>query len=126
MVAQGLDVQGAVDWAGDMHADMAKRFNKLFLELPQYGDPIDRDVRAFMEGVGHWTGGNVQWSFESGRYFGSRGLEVMATRSLRLSPKLKVATEIGPVIIEDDPLLRSAVKKLFSWACPKVSLCSGG
>lgn len=120
MVAQGLDVQGAVDWAGSKHADMVKRFNKLFDEIPSYGDSIDKDVKAYMNGIAHWTGGNVQWSYESGRYFGNRGLEVMETRSLRLSPKLKGANEIGPMIISDS-ILRSTLKRLSAWARPKVS-----
>lgn len=120
MAAHGLDVQGAVDWAGSKHADMTKRFNKLFDEIPSYGESIDRDVKSFMNGIAHWTGANVQWSFESGRYFGNRGLEVMETRSLRLSPKVKRANEIGPVIISDS-LLRTTLKRLSAWARPKVS-----
>lgn len=125
MVAEGLDVQGAIDWAGNMHAEMVKRFNKLFGEIPSYGDPIDQDVKIFMNGMAHWTGANVQWSFESGRYFGKRGLEVMATRSLRLSPKLRGANEIGPVIIggNGDSALRRMIKRMTAWTRPKVSLC---
>lgn len=124
MAAQDINVQAAVNWAGDMHADMTRRFNQLFLEIPKYGDPIDQDVKSFMNGMAHWTGGNVQWSFESGRYFGNRGLEVMATRSLQLSPKLKGSNEIGPVIIGES-WLRRKIKKLLSWAKhPKISLCN--
>lgn len=126
MAAQGIDVQAAVNWAGEMHADMTRRFNQLFSEFPQYGDPTDQDVKAFMNGMAHWTGGNVQWSFESGRYFGNRGLEVMATRSLQLSPKLKGSNEIGPVIIGDS-WLRRKIKKMLTWVkhpIPKISLCN--
>lgn len=112
MAAEGIDVQAAVNMAGKMHADMIKDFNRLFAEIPQYGDPIDQHVKSYMNGMAHWTGGNVQWSFESGRYFGNRGLEVMATRSLLLSPKVKGVDEIGPVII-DDSLWRRTVKKML-------------
>lgn len=122
MAAQGIDVQAAVDWAGGMHADMTRRFNQLFLEIPKYGDPIDQDLESFMNGMAHWTGGNVQWSFESGRYFGNRGLEVMATRSLQLSPKLKGSNEIGPVIIGDSWLRRKIRKMLSKVKHPKISL----
>lgn len=117
MKERKINVQSAVDWAGEQHKTMTARFNKLFLEIPQYGDAIDKDVQSFMNGVAHWTGGNVQWSFESGRYFGDRGLEVMETRSLRLSPKLKGSSEIGPVIIGG-----SMLKRLSVWAHQKVNI----
>lgn len=115
MKEQKLDVQGAVNWAGRLHASMTKRFNELFLEIPKYGDAVDRDVQSFMNGVAHWTGGNVHWSFESGRYFGTRGRKVMATRSLRLSPKVKGGHEIGPVILG-----HSLLRRLSAWVHPQI------
>lgn len=54
-----------------------------------------------MNGAAHWVGANVQWSYESERYFGKRGLKVRESRVLHLSPRKFLMEEIGPVIVED-------------------------
>ncbi|KAF3763838.1 terpenoid synthase [Cryphonectria parasitica EP155] len=102
MAEQGMDVQSAVNWAGRLHSTMTDRFNELFSQLSRCGGLFDEEVKSYMKGVGQWVGGNVQWSFEGERYFGKRGLEVMKTRSLCLTPKLgQPGLEIGPVIVDD-------------------------
>lgn len=58
----------------------------------------------YMNGMAQWVGANVQWSYESERYFGKRGLEVKRTRELTLLPrnsKLNKNGEVGPVIVDD-------------------------
>lgn len=79
MTEKSMDVQQAIDWAAQLHADMTDKFNNLFLQIPRWGGPPDWQVQTFINGLAHWVGANVQWSYESERYFGKRGLKVRAT-----------------------------------------------
>lgn len=96
-----IDVQGAIDWAAMLHAGTVERFNMLYLEIPRWGGPVDLDVQSYINGMAQWVGANVQWSYESERYFGKRGLEVKKMRTLHLLPKVAVEMEIGPVVVDD-------------------------
>ncbi len=96
-----LTVQEAIDWAGKLHASTVARFNQLYREVPRWGGPVDLDVQRLIDGIARWESGNLHWSFESGRYFGKRGLEVKETRTLYLLPEAKVNGYIGPIVIED-------------------------
>ncbi|KAH6658525.1 terpenoid synthase [Truncatella angustata] len=96
------DVQGAVDWAARIHADLVQQFNYVVRIVPRWGGPVDLDVQTYVDGIGQWVVANVQWSFESERYFGTRGLEVKKTRMLQLLPQgQKAQAEIGPVVVDD-------------------------
>lgn len=102
MKEQNTDVQGAIDWTAKLHANMVEKFNKLYLEIPRWGGPIDLDVQLYMNGMAHWVGAIIQWSYESERYFGKRGLEIKKTRTLHLLPKeVNKYKEIGPVIVDE-------------------------
>ncbi|ROV94058.1 hypothetical protein VMCG_08230 [Cytospora schulzeri] len=100
MREQALGVQQAIDWAGQLHDSKTERFNELYLQIPRWGGPLDWEVQTFMHGVAQLVSGNVQWSYESERYLGKRGLEVRATGVLHLSPKYSM-DEIGPVIMDE-------------------------
>ncbi|KAI1339684.1 terpenoid synthase [Xylariaceae sp. FL0016] len=96
MNEKGMQLQETIDWAGQLHAEMVVKFNQLLLEVPRYGGPLDLDIQSYVDGVAQWVVANVQWSFESERYFGKQGLEVKATRMTRLLPKR--SQEKGPNI----------------------------
>ncbi|KUI60988.1 Delta(6)-protoilludene synthase [Cytospora mali] len=105
MREKAMDVQQAIDWTAQVHAGMTERFNQLFLQIPRWGGPLDWEVQTFMDGVAHLVGANTQWSYETQRYLGKHGLEVQATRMLRLAPKKCVmGEEIGPIILDDTML----------------------
>jgi len=105
MKERNTDVQGAIDWAATIHANMVEKFNKLYLEIPRWGGPLDLDVQMYMNGMAQWVGANVQWSYESERYFGKRGLEIKSTRTLYLLPKnVNGHGEVGPVVVDDSLL----------------------
>jgi hypothetical protein len=101
MRAEGKDIQGAIDWNAAQHADMVKKFNQLYLVIPRWGGPLDRDVQFYVDGIAQWVIANVQWSYESERYFGKRGLLVKTTREMRLLPKRPQEAEIGPVVVDE-------------------------
>jgi Delta6-protoilludene synthase len=50
-------------------------------------EPADPSLLAYVDGIGNWVRANDAWSFESQRYFGPRGLEIQARRTLNLRPK---------------------------------------
>ncbi len=97
-----MDVQGAIDWTAQQHAAMVDRFNELYLQIPRWGGPVDLEVQSYTNGMAQWVVAYVQWSYESERYFGKRGLEVKKSRTIHLMPR-KIASkrEIGPVVVED-------------------------
>ncbi|KAK4235978.1 isoprenoid synthase domain-containing protein [Achaetomium macrosporum] len=81
-----LDVQQAVDKAGDMCREKTERFNTLYRQVPRWGGPVDLDVQKFVDGLAVCVGGTLHWSYESQRYFGTHGLEIKKTRTVRLLP----------------------------------------
>lgn len=40
----------------------------------------------YVDGLGQWVRGNDDWTFESHRYFGDKGLEIQKTRLMTLLP----------------------------------------
>lgn len=99
MKEMDMDVQGAMDWIGRLHAELERRFNTAYMMLHRWKGPENLDAQTYAYGLGNWVRANDQWSFESERYFGKRGLEIMRTRRLHLKPRTKLA-EIGPVVFD--------------------------
>ncbi len=64
----GLSLQGAVDRVAMLTARQVRRFIALEALLPRFGGPLDADVRCFIGVLRAWMRGNLDWSYESGRY----------------------------------------------------------
>lgn len=102
MKEHNINVQEAIDWTAKLHGEMVERFNKLYLEVPRWGGPIDLDVQSYVNGMAQWVVANVQWSYESERYFGKHGLEVKRERTLHLLPrKMNGHGGVGPFVVDD-------------------------
>ncbi|KAJ6474479.1 terpenoid synthase [Mycena vitilis] len=86
-----LEAQGAINWISDLHDNIADEFLQIWKTLPTFGGPIDREIRTYVDGLGNWVRANDQWSFESERYFGTKGLEVLGSRKIVQLPKFNVA-----------------------------------
>lgn len=97
------DIAGAMTWVEDYHKELERRFNEHFDKVPQWGGLIDVQVALYMDGVGNSVRANDQWCFESKRYFGNKGLEILKTRYVTLMPKTR-AEETGPQVIDDSIL----------------------
>lgn len=104
MAEHHTSIQGAIDWTATFHAEMIHRFNALYLLIPRWGGPLDLDVQSYVNGMAQWVGANVQWSYESERYFGKRGLEIQKARTLLLLPKKVEVGVVGPVVVDDSLL----------------------
>ena len=91
MKERGLDIQGAMDYIGEENYKLATRFVSLIKQVPTFDDSEDsripHDVERYVWGLGNWVTANIEWSFESERYFGTRGLEIMKHRMVELLPK---------------------------------------
>ncbi|KAF9022344.1 terpenoid synthase [Hymenopellis radicata] len=87
MKQQGLDLQAAVDFVGELCAQSIDRFHDDRAQLPSWGPEIDRDVAIYVQGLADWIVGSLHWSFESERYFGKTGREVKKSRVVNLLPR---------------------------------------
>ena len=74
------DFDGAMIWAADYHKDVETRFFDTLKRLPSFGTQVDHDLAIYIEHLANWPRSNDCWNFESGRYFGSKGLEYQRTR----------------------------------------------
>lgn len=106
MEANGFNLQEAVDRAGQLWGDLMNRFVEERKKLPSWGSDLDRDVNRYVDAIGHWVVGNICWSFESQRYFGSALEDVKRTRIVKLRPR---KVEIKP---DDIHLYGSQTKNL--------------
>ena len=93
------DVVGAMQWVKDYHEELERKFNEHFVKVPQWGESIDSQVARYLDGVGNWVRGHDQWGYESERYFGTKGLEIIKTRCVTLMPKIH-AEGMGPQIVD--------------------------
>ncbi|MGH8562586.1 MAG: terpene synthase family protein [Gammaproteobacteria bacterium] len=63
-----ITLQAAVDRAARLIEREVKDFMVLQNDLPSFGPEVDGIVRRFVVGMGAWIRGNLDWSYESGRY----------------------------------------------------------
>ncbi|CAK5261827.1 unnamed protein product [Mycena citricolor] len=59
MSEQGLDLQAAIDFVGDMCKGSIDRFNEDRAQLPSWGEKVDRDVAVYVDGLADWIVGCV-------------------------------------------------------------------
>ncbi|EED80610.1 predicted protein [Postia placenta Mad-698-R] len=90
MESQGLGMQDAIDYAGDLCKQIMNVFTENKDLLPSWGAAVDADVQIYVQGLQDWIVGNLHWSFLTEHYFGKRGAEIKATRILEVLPQLSV------------------------------------
>ena len=90
------DPQGAVDWIGPWHDDRAAEFAACKRELAgldgAWGADVAGQVRQYVRGLECWVRANLEWTFESQRYFGTRGADIRASGTLDMLPRVDLAT----------------------------------
>ena len=85
----GMDLDSAVAWAARYHDEIKAKFIDLFQKVPSFGEAVDKDLRLYLDGVACWPRAHHSWCYESGRYFGSKGLEYQRTHMIALLPKIE-------------------------------------
>ncbi|KAG1868624.1 isoprenoid synthase domain-containing protein [Suillus subluteus] len=78
---RGLDLQGAMDYAGQMCKDAIQRFETNRAILPSWEEEVDRQVAVYVEGLQNWIVGSLHWHLNSPRY------AVAPDRIIRLLPR---------------------------------------
>ncbi|KAI0635720.1 terpenoid synthase [Trametes polyzona] len=87
MRAKNIGLQDAADFVGEHFAVLMSRFVAAKKALPSFGAPgLDDAVAKYVAALEHWVVGNLEWSFESQRYFGAAHTRVRDTRVVVLSP----------------------------------------
>jgi hypothetical protein len=86
MKAQGCDLQTASDSIGARYAELMERYLADRERLPPFGPQLDADVRRYVRAMENWPIGNLEWSFETNRYFGPFHDEIRRTRLVVLAP----------------------------------------
>jgi hypothetical protein len=87
MKAYGCDLQTASDIIGAHYAELMERYLADRERLPSFGIEIDADVRLYVRAMENWPIGNLEWSFETNRYFGPLHDEIKRTRLVVLTPR---------------------------------------
>ncbi|KAJ3553938.1 hypothetical protein NM688_g3357 [Phlebia brevispora] len=88
MQAKHVDLQTASDIVGDHFQMLMNRFVEGRKMLPSWGVTVDAAVVAYVGAMGDWVVGNLNWSFETQRYFGPNHSEVKHTRLVVLRPRV--------------------------------------
>ncbi|KAH9035467.1 isoprenoid synthase domain-containing protein [Lactarius deliciosus] len=87
MKAHGCDLQTASDTIGAHYAELMECYLADRERLPSFGVEIDADVRLYVRAMENWPIGNLEWSFETNRYFGPLHDEIKRTRLVVLTPR---------------------------------------
>ncbi|KAJ3499352.1 hypothetical protein NLG97_g390 [Lecanicillium saksenae] len=80
-----LDDQSAINWTAGFHNSIVRELAHLLENRPRFEPSIDRLLNEYIDGMGNWVFSNYIWSFESRRYFGTRGMEVYRTKVIPMT-----------------------------------------
>ena len=83
-----VDLQKAMDIAGDFFANYGKEFDMWKEKLPSWGPEVDTAVSEYIKGMGACVRGYIEWSFSGPRYFGTSVEEVKRTRQVALRTRV--------------------------------------
>ena len=90
MQEKGVDLQTAANLVGEHTYQLMTRFTEGKKRLPSWGIEVDAAVAAYVRAIECWIKGNLDWSFETQRYFGPRHTEVKQTLVVELQrPELR-------------------------------------
>ena len=87
MKAKRVNLQMACDMVGTRFQELMDQFIEGKKHLPSWGVTVDAAVAAYVRAMEHWVVGNLDWSFETQRYFGPQHAEVKRTRLIMLRPQ---------------------------------------
>lgn len=87
MREQGLDLQAAFDYSGQLCKSAIQRFEDNRAALPSWGEEVDRQVAIYVQGLLDVAVGSLHWTLNSARYFGKDRQTVKGDRFIKLLPK---------------------------------------
>jgi len=85
---RGVDLQEAMDIAGETFANCGEEFNMWKEKLPSWGPEVDAAVAEYIKWMGACTRGWIDWSLSSPRYFGTSVEAGKRTRRIALATRI--------------------------------------
>lgn len=68
-----LDLQTAVDRAAAIFNARMRAYFAQERDVPSFGPSLDKEIKRYITGLRAWIRGNIDWSYETGRYGQARG-----------------------------------------------------
>lgn len=65
---QDLTLAEAIHEAVNMFNERMRAYVALETQVPAFGTEVDAEVKRYLEGLRYWVRGNIDWSYETGRY----------------------------------------------------------
>lgn len=90
------DPQEAMNRVYESHLEIQRKFIRLLDEVPSFGPEVDKAVSDYIFPLGCWVQVLMCWDFETGRYFGNKGLDTQRD-GCELFPKVKTSKVQSPV-----------------------------
>ena len=87
MESKGLTVQEAMDHVALIYKDFGEILTDSRSRIRSFGPEVDKAVQTYIMGMEQWVIGNLEWSLDTGRFFGK---EVRETRMVELKPHKSV------------------------------------
>ncbi|KAH9895892.1 terpenoid synthase [Cubamyces lactineus] len=84
MTHKDLSLQAAADHVGEHWKTLLSTYLDAKKRLPSWGAKIDREVAQYAMAFESWVIGNMNWSFETPRYFGPARFDVRRTGIVHL------------------------------------------
>ena len=94
MSEKGTDLDSALDWVAEYHAQILSEFQAQYQVLPSWDPAINLRVKTYVERLAYFMRGIDCWAFETERYFGTKGRKIQEQRIVDLLPKAEAATPI--------------------------------
>ncbi|KAH8991186.1 terpenoid synthase [Lactarius akahatsu] len=95
---KGVDLDEALDWFAEYNGTLLSKVQEQCRALPSWNPDIDPIVTTYVERLCYWLRGHDCWSFESGRYFGTKGPEIQKHRVVTLLPRSNGGSEVTPMM----------------------------
>ncbi|THV01930.1 terpenoid synthase [Dendrothele bispora CBS 962.96] len=92
MKTYNFDLQTSCDYVGLYFRKLMAQFEMGKIRLPSWSSEVDVQVARYVDALEYWIRGNLDWCFETNRYFGPHHHEVKSTR---------VVTLLHPTLVVD-------------------------
>ena len=84
MRTKNLSIKEALAYVEQEFTGFLRIMEQSTAEIKSYGPEVDAAIRSYVHGMEQWVYGNIVWSFDTERYFGSNHEEVKRTLVVKL------------------------------------------
>lgn len=89
MLERALTIHDAIAFLAKQHTDLQERFLATYKSFDfEWDAATNEQLKNALHDLANFPRGIYCWHFEGGRYFGSRGEEISASRRVVLLPRL--------------------------------------